>query len=76
MRVLQEKDGMLRGCWGSKCTLGRGHNLRGQGHLVSSAVPLLKSVSHLSLLTGENWKRRIKNNCNAPWNKDILTIKV
>ena len=53
MRVLQEKDGMLRGCWGSKCTLGRGHNLRGQGQLVSSTVPLLKSVSHLAPYRGK-----------------------
>ena len=52
MRVLQEKDGMLRGCWGSKCTLGRGHNLRGQGQLVSK-FPLLKSVSHLAPYRGK-----------------------
>ena len=47
IRVLRERVGMLRGCWGSKYTLGMVHNLQGQGHLVSSAVPPLKSVSHL-----------------------------
>lgn len=58
MRVLQEKDGMLRGCWGSKYTPGRGHNLQGQGHLVSSAVPLLKSVSRVAPYRGKIEKEK------------------